>query len=623
MKKVLALFLVLVMVLGLAACGKGKDKDPNLIEIGDYQALYQGAWITKDYDGNDTIVVPFTFTNNSDETTSFMWAMFYTLTQGGIGLEVSTVFVSEDSFDTLSDDVLTDVAPGASLDLAITYQLNNLTDPVLIEFSDLFDKNKDELTIDVAALEVKSPDAGNASGGDAPDEGNAPAASNGPTAVFDEYEVTFVEGEITLDSEGRTTLVISYDYTNKDTGDNSYGWSVYDTGYQDGAVLDTTDIYLEDGTALRDTHYKEVPQGETLRTYEMYLINDVTTPVEVQFTDLFETKVETITIDLTTLPNNAGSGEEEPEEDPGEEPEDGGDQVPVNIGYPFAADIAEAYAGDWHGMAEFYDCTGDYSDEDGMQCEIVARFVFDENGYCTPYIRLCLDVKEERNFAIDSMEYDEEYNCMLINGSLLNLPLDPIDSYAELLEDTLYIGASHYESDNVFNVIGCLRRLDDTWDYDVDYPALPEAGVDFYMGMSFEEIVDLYGYDVGLIPSLDGGSTSSGGAELEIPELPFETGIEFGDGVVSLQELKDFKNWLDSVNSYENDYYKPTHEEMVEQMGVNPYPSRPEKWVDSEKMAYYWTTPDNKDFVTITVQPAEDGSGWIYHAISWTSGVNG
>ena len=54
MKKALALLLVLVMVLGLAACGDKEEKieNPNLIKIGDYQALYTGAYITKDYDGD-------------------------------------------------------------------------------------------------------------------------------------------------------------------------------------------------------------------------------------------------------------------------------------------------------------------------------------------------------------------------------------------------------------------------------------------------------------------------------------------------------------------------------------------------------------------------------------------
>ena len=57
-------------------------------------------------------------------------------------------------------------------------------------------------------------------------------------------------------------------------------------------------------------------------------------------------------------------------------------------------------------------------------------------------------------------------------------------------------------SGDVFNVLGCLRRLDDQWDYENDYPYLVQEGVDFYMGMSFEERIALFGYDTSLIPAL-------------------------------------------------------------------------------------------------------------------------
>ena len=123
MKKTLAVLLALVMVLGLVACGGKEQKieNPNLITIGDYQALYTGAYITKDYDGDDAIVIPLTYTNNSKETTSFLFSMFYTALQGGIEMYIATIFVSEDSFETLGEGTKTDVASGGSYDVNLTY----------------------------------------------------------------------------------------------------------------------------------------------------------------------------------------------------------------------------------------------------------------------------------------------------------------------------------------------------------------------------------------------------------------------------------------------------------------------------------------------------------------------
>lgn len=182
-KRTLSLLLCLVVVVGLglslAACGGfvKKNENPDLITIGDYQALFTGAYITKDYDGDDAIVASFTYTNNSKESSSFMWSMFYTAMQGGVELSNSTVFKSEDSFDYIGEDNMKDVAPGSSLEVALVYKLNNKTDPVIINFSDLMDKETGEITIDVTKLEAK--DASDAEGSEDPTEGSVPTPAPG------------------------------------------------------------------------------------------------------------------------------------------------------------------------------------------------------------------------------------------------------------------------------------------------------------------------------------------------------------------------------------------------------------------------------------------------------------
>ena len=595
MKRVLALLLVLVMVLGLAACGKDKKiENPNLIEIGEHQALYKGAWITTDYDGDDAIVIPLTYTNNSKETASFLWSMFYTGLQGGIEMEIATIFVSADSYETLSEGTMTDVAAGGSLDLNLTYKLKNLTDPVVIEFSDLMDKETGKLEIDVTKLEVKP----------APDAEEAPAEPETPDAP----EAPAADGPVTY-------KLISFEAGGQEMGPDMVemmggGYIIFD-GDGNGTFALFGDVFpiTYDGSSLG------TPDGDLPYTV---------TADGMEFTMGDSTFVLEVTDETPELIA--------PEDGDGAEGGKGKGGKDEDAGYAFDADFAESYMGDWHGMAEFYDCTGDYSDEDGMQCDIAARIVFDEDGYCAPYIRLCLSQPEDENLIVESMDYDEEYDCMLINGTLNNKPLDPVESFIELEGEVLYIGATYDDgSGDVFNVLGCLRRLDDQWDYENDYPYLVQEGVDFYMGMSFEERIELFGYDTSLIPALTDGPSGDSGKQEEKPakeekpaagpELPFETGITSGDGIVELQQLKDLKEWVYSVNTYENNYYKPTYEECLEHVGVDPAPSRPEKWED-DYVAYVWSTADGKDKLTLTLQPAEDGSGWIYKAISFTAGVN-
>ena len=121
MKKLTAIILTVIMMFSFAACsGAGKDDDPNLIKIGDYQAVYKGSEIVKNSDGNDALVATYDYTNNSKEAQSFEWSMYYTVTQGDKELEYTTIFVSEDSFDTLDESARQDVAPGESLGCLIS-----------------------------------------------------------------------------------------------------------------------------------------------------------------------------------------------------------------------------------------------------------------------------------------------------------------------------------------------------------------------------------------------------------------------------------------------------------------------------------------------------------------------
>jgi len=144
MKKLIAILMVLAMLFTLAACGgeekksgKKEDKsDPNLIEIGKYTALYTGYEIMKDSEGND-----------SEEAEKFDWAFTYHAYQNDAELPFAVIFVSEDSYDVLSESTRTEVAPGESLEVTLTYTLSDLNSDVTVNFEELLGDAKDSLTI--------------------------------------------------------------------------------------------------------------------------------------------------------------------------------------------------------------------------------------------------------------------------------------------------------------------------------------------------------------------------------------------------------------------------------------------------------------------------------------------
>ena len=110
--RILSALLAVLMLLGLAACGKAEPSDPNRIKIGSYELFYKGAKIMTDYDGNDAIVVTLDYTNNSKEANSYLWSFVETVKQNDTELTGATIFLSEDSFDTVTDSQFSEVAPG-------------------------------------------------------------------------------------------------------------------------------------------------------------------------------------------------------------------------------------------------------------------------------------------------------------------------------------------------------------------------------------------------------------------------------------------------------------------------------------------------------------------------------
>ena len=472
-KKILALLLALIMVLSLVACGdkEEKNENPNLITIGDHQALFTGAYITKDYDGDDAIVISLTYTNNSEETNSFMWAMFYSPMQGGAVLSNSTIFKSADSYEYIGEENMDDVAPGSSLEVALTYKLNNNTDPVIISFSDLLDEETGELTIDVTELEVKT----------APDAEGSENLDSEP---------------VTGDDSEQTEL----------TGIQAWSGDYYGYWVIDSVWANVTD-WVEEGN-----------YWDTCATLEL---NEDGTGTLIIWDEDF-TKDEPLAQMGITASETGGVGRFVCED---------GDF----LGLPLAH-------ADWL----WYTDATEYGD------------MFVINGQFD-------DGEDDFWYEIYLRPWGTDWSDVAANG-------EPIPYYY------------------------------DDWYVPLVNSGVTEAPAGPVAGESVEQPDETPGEQPDETPD-----------ETSAPDLPFETGIVFGDGMVTLQQLKDFKAWIWDLS-------KPTHEEMVAQMGVNPRPGNLNMWKEGEQIVYSWT--DGKDFVTVTLKPTEDGSSWVYKAVSWTGGVN-
>ncbi len=147
MKRILVLLLVLMMVmLAMTACGEGLTDDQGnggvvttigSQNLGKYSVTIDSCRMAKDYAGNDVVIVQYTFTNVSDEdATSFMVAIDDQVFQNGVGL--NGAYVMDDSANYDSGNQMKEIKKGASIQVEVAYELNDLTSDIEVEVSELF-----------------------------------------------------------------------------------------------------------------------------------------------------------------------------------------------------------------------------------------------------------------------------------------------------------------------------------------------------------------------------------------------------------------------------------------------------------------------------------------------------
>ena len=95
-----------------------------------YVVTIDGSTVTTDYEGKPAIIVDYTFTNNSDDATSFAVACSQKAFQNGVQLETAVVL------DDLGNGCLAEIKPGATTSARMAYSLADESD-VTVEVKEL------------------------------------------------------------------------------------------------------------------------------------------------------------------------------------------------------------------------------------------------------------------------------------------------------------------------------------------------------------------------------------------------------------------------------------------------------------------------------------------------------
>ena len=105
-------------------------------KIGKYNVTIKDYRITEDSSGGNILIITYTFTNNSDESMAFMYAIEDKCFQNGV--ELGDVFTSWGIDDYSFDNQSKEIKPGISLDVQVAYELNDTTTDVEVELDKYF-----------------------------------------------------------------------------------------------------------------------------------------------------------------------------------------------------------------------------------------------------------------------------------------------------------------------------------------------------------------------------------------------------------------------------------------------------------------------------------------------------
>lgn len=135
-----AAVMVLAASIALAGCdsgdssggGSGSSAEAAKQEAkSDYAVTIDACETSADYEGAPAIIVDYTFTNNSEEDTSFAVACSQKAFQNGVELE--TAVVEED----LGNGYMAEIKPGATIQARIAYKLADESE-VTVEVEEFF-----------------------------------------------------------------------------------------------------------------------------------------------------------------------------------------------------------------------------------------------------------------------------------------------------------------------------------------------------------------------------------------------------------------------------------------------------------------------------------------------------
>lgn len=116
--------------------------------IGNYEVEVVDAILCKDYEGKDTVIITYNFTNNSSNPASFDLALDAKAYQDGIGLE--NAYVLEDKYEDTDTLIDVEIKPGVTKEVRKAYLLRDNVTDIEIEITELISFDDESISFAVS-----------------------------------------------------------------------------------------------------------------------------------------------------------------------------------------------------------------------------------------------------------------------------------------------------------------------------------------------------------------------------------------------------------------------------------------------------------------------------------------
>ena len=130
------------------------------------------------------------------------------------------------------------------------------------------------------------------------DQGSGSVTPSGSSSTLGDFKVVISSCRIVEDYKGDPVAIITYEFTNNGDDPAAFIWSLNADAYQNGIGL-TTAYFFDDSVYSSDNQMKEIKKGATLSVDVAYTLNDETTPIDIEVSEIFSLTDKKITKTFT------------------------------------------------------------------------------------------------------------------------------------------------------------------------------------------------------------------------------------------------------------------------------------------------------------------------------------